>query len=203
MEWNILFMGPVGAGKTKAIRSISDIEVVNTDEEATDETRFLKQNTTVSMDVGTLKLDGVDKLRLLGSPGQDRFDFMWDILIEQAKGIILVLDHSRPNPLSDLDHFITAIEDRLQSRSLPIVICVTHMDSVSSRSLQSYENYLQQRIFRCIDMLPPVVEMDARDPLQVRVVLIVMTALLEMCERFPKVATNVTGDKVSRPEFLH
>ena len=36
MEWSVLFMGPVGSGKTTAIRSISDIEVVNTDEVATD-----------------------------------------------------------------------------------------------------------------------------------------------------------------------
>ena len=65
MEWNILFMGPVGAGKTRTIRTISNIEVLNTDEQATDETQLLKQNTTVSMDVGALQLMGADKLRLL------------------------------------------------------------------------------------------------------------------------------------------
>lgn len=203
MEWSILFMGPVGAGKTRAIRTISDIEVVNTDEEATDETRLLKQNTTVSMDVGTLQLIGSDKLRLLGSPGQDRFDFMWDILIEQAKGIVLVLDHSSTNPVADLDHFMMAIETRLQSRSLPIVIGVTHVDLAPSRSFQLYEEYLTQRSFHGIDMLPPVIEMDARDPRQVRVALIAMTALLEMCERFPKVANNVMSERMSQLGSSH
>ena len=90
MEWSILFMGPVGAGKSKAIQSISDIEVVDTDMMATDEVRHVKSRTTVSMDVGVLNLSGNDKLRLYGAPGQDRFDFMWDILLPQAKGIVLM-----------------------------------------------------------------------------------------------------------------
>lgn len=81
MQWGILFMGPVGAGKTQAIDTISDIEVVNTDERASDQTRLMKSSTTVSMDVGTLQLGEGAKLRLYGAPGQDRFDFMWDILL--------------------------------------------------------------------------------------------------------------------------
>jgi len=85
MQWNILFMGPVGAGKTKAIHTISDIEVVNTDTRATDETQLIKSSTTISINVGTLQLAGNDKLRLYGAPGQARFDFMWDILLAQSK----------------------------------------------------------------------------------------------------------------------
>ena len=69
-------MGPVGAGKTTAIHTLSDIEVVHTEARATDATRHLKATTTVSMDVGVLHLPGNDKLRLYGAPGQDRFDFM-------------------------------------------------------------------------------------------------------------------------------
>lgn len=85
-------MGPVGAGKTTAIHTLSDIEVVHTEARATDATRHLKATTTVSMDVGVLHLPGNDKLRLYGAPGQDRFDFMWDILLEQAKAAIVLTD---------------------------------------------------------------------------------------------------------------
>jgi len=191
MEWNILFMGPVGSGKTKAIQTISDIEVVNTDEQATDETRLLKQSTTVSMDVGTLRLSGSDKLRLLGSPGQDRFDFMWDILIEQVKGVILLLNHSSADPIADLEHYLSAIELRAPARFFPIVIGVTHTDQALSRSLGVYETYLQRRGCRVCEVLPPVVAMDARNSQHVRVALIAMTAMLEMSERFPRVTAGV------------
>ena len=99
MEWSVLFMGPVGAGKTEAIRTLSDIEVVDTDVGATDETRLLKANTTVSMDVGVLNLGEGDKLRLYGAPGQGRFDFMWEILLEHAKGVVIMLNRVVKNPL--------------------------------------------------------------------------------------------------------
>ena len=95
-------MGPVGAGKTTAIHTLSDIEVVHTEARATDATRHLKATTTVSMDVGVLHLPGNDKLRLYGAPGQDRFDFMWDILLEQAKAAIVLVNHAAPHPERDV-----------------------------------------------------------------------------------------------------
>lgn len=186
MEWNILFMGPVGAGKTQAIRSISDIEVVNTDELATDETSLMKSHTTVSMDVGAIHLVGTDKVRLYGAPGQDRFDFMWDILLEQAKGVVLVLNHSNPDPVADLDHYLKALEERLLSRRLPMVIGVTHTDVERKQPLGRYVSHLNQRGCQVSGQLPPVLEMDARNSKHVRAALIAMTAQLEMAERFRK-----------------
>lgn len=190
MEWNILFMGPVGAGKTEAIRSISDIEVVDTDVLATDDTQFLKSHTTVSMDVGTLHLVGQDKLRLYGAPGQDRFDFMWDILLEQSKGVILLLNHNSADPVADLDHYLQALEERTVGRRLPMVIGVTHTDLQPERPLGIYHDHLLRRGCKVYDMTPPVMEMDARDRRHVQAALIAMTALLEMTERFPKVASS-------------
>lgn len=186
MEWNILFMGPVGAGKTQAIRSISDIEVLNTDEAATDETRLMKSHTTVSMDVGALHLVGTDKLRLYGAPGQDRFDFMWDILLEQSKGVVLVLNHDNPDPVGDLDHYLSALEERVMARKLPMVIGVTHTDLQPDRPVSAYQEVLAKRGCRVCDVMPPVIEMDARDKKHVHAVLVAMTAQLEMAERFPK-----------------
>lgn len=188
MEWNILFMGPVGSGKSQAVRTISDIDVVDTDARATDETRLLKSHTTVSMDLGVLHLAGRDKLRLYGAPGQDRFDFMWDILLLQAKGVILMLNHSKPDSLADLDHFLQAIEDRTPRRCVPIVIGVSHADLLPERPLSLYDEHLRRRGCPVSGVLPPVVRMDARDKKQVYAGLVAMTALLEMAERFPKPA---------------
>lgn len=183
-------MGPVGSGKTEAIRSISDTEVLNTDVKATDDTQLLKPMTTVSMDMGTLFLAGADKLRLLGAPGQERFNFMWDILLKQAKGVILTLNHNNPDPLADLDHYLGAIEARVSPRRIPMVVCVTHTDLDPLRPFGIYQAHLQRRGCTASDVLPPVLEMDARVKRHVRATLIAMAALLEMSERYPKPRTG-------------
>lgn len=81
----VVVTGGVGAGKTSLIRTISEIEVVDTDKKATDEVRQLKEKTTVALDFGRLTIASNQSLHLYGTPGQLRFDFMWDILIAKAQ----------------------------------------------------------------------------------------------------------------------
>ena len=61
--YKIVFAGPVGAGKTTAIQSLSDIEVVTTEAATSDDARFLKATTTVAMDYGLMKLASGDQVR--------------------------------------------------------------------------------------------------------------------------------------------
>ncbi len=185
MEWGVLFMGSVGSGKTCAIRSISDIGVVDTDAAATDETAQIKTHTTVAMDVGVLHLSGSDKLRLCGAPGQDRFDFMWDILLLQCRGLVLFVNHANTDPVGDLEHYLTALETRLTPRRMPMVVGVTHVDRNPQVSLERYRAHLRQRACTFMDIEPPVFQVDARERSQVRGLLAALTALLEMAERFP------------------
>ena len=98
----IIFTGPVGAGKTTAIGAISDIPTVVTDASASDMTLNRKGYTTVALDYGLLYLDDRTKVHLYGTPGQERFDFMWEILTNGGIGLILLLDNSRANPLKDM-----------------------------------------------------------------------------------------------------
>ncbi len=72
-NYKIIFTGPVGAGKTTAISSLSDIPVLGTDEMASDMTVHRKQTTTVAMDYGLMKLDAGERIHLYGTPGQERF----------------------------------------------------------------------------------------------------------------------------------
>ena len=185
MELGVLFMGSVGSGKTCAIRSISDIGVVDTDAAATDETAQLKSHTTVAMDVGVLHLSDNDKLRLCGAPGQDRFDFMWDILLTQCRGLVLFVNHSNPDPVAELDHYLKALEERLAHQRMPMVVGVTHVDLNPTVSLERYREHLRQRPCSFMDILPPVFQVDARERSQVRGLLAALTGLLEMAERFP------------------
>lgn len=106
--YKIIFTGPVGAGKTTAISSLSDIPPVKTDRLASDMTRKRKPETTVAMDYGLVNLaDGV-AIHLYGTPGQERFDFMWEILVEGGIGLVLLIDNTRPDPFVDLRFFVKA-----------------------------------------------------------------------------------------------
>ena len=71
----IIFTGPVGAGKTTAISSISDMPPLTTDEAASDMTRNRKSGTTVAMDYGVMNLQASERIHLYGTPGQERFDW--------------------------------------------------------------------------------------------------------------------------------
>lgn len=93
----ILITGDVGAGKTEFIRSVSEIDIVSTDKRVTDEFRELKEKTTVAMDFGRISVDEDLVLHLFGTPGQMRFDFMWEILSLGMLGYVILFDSSRPD----------------------------------------------------------------------------------------------------------
>jgi len=88
--------GPFNAGKTEFIRSVSEIDVVSTERKITDETSRVKQETTVAMDFGRITVDEDLVLYLFGTPGQKRFDFMWEILSEGMLGFVVLVDSVRP-----------------------------------------------------------------------------------------------------------
>jgi small GTP-binding protein len=88
--------GPFNAGKTEFIQSISEIDVVSTERRITDGTRQVKDETTVAMDFGRITVDQDLVLYLFGTPGQKRFDFMWEILSEGMLGFVVLVDSVRP-----------------------------------------------------------------------------------------------------------
>ncbi|MBL8155889.1 MAG: ATP/GTP-binding protein [Anaerolineae bacterium] len=98
-NYKIVVTGPFNSGKTQFIKTISDIPIVSTEKKITTEDRGIKAQTTVAMDYGRVQIDG-DTLYLYGTPGQVRFDFMWEILSEEMNAYILLVDstdaHSFP-----------------------------------------------------------------------------------------------------------
>ncbi|MBW3647923.1 MAG: ATP/GTP-binding protein, partial [Actinobacteria bacterium] len=95
----IVVTGPFSAGKTTLIRTISEITVLSTETDITDATRSRKAETTVAMDFGRITIDRDLVLYLFGTPGQERFDFMWEILGEGMLGYILLIDATREDSL--------------------------------------------------------------------------------------------------------
>jgi len=172
MEHKIIFAGPVGAGKTTAINSISDIPVVQTEAKASDEVALRKNNTTVAMDYGTLDLDGGAKIHLYGTPGQERFSFMWDILTLGGLGLVLLIDNARDDPLADLEFYLKAF-NRFIDKSA-VVIGVSRMDTKPSPGLYAYHTKLEQ-----LGLKAPVFEVDARERDDIKVMLLGLLAMLD------------------------
>ncbi|HKZ70808.1 MAG TPA: ATP/GTP-binding protein, partial [Anaerolineales bacterium] len=88
--------GPYSSGKTQFIRSISEIDVVATERKVSSDAEKIKDTTTVAMDFGRITVDNDLVLYLFGTPGQRRFDFMWEILSEGMLGFVVMVDSSRP-----------------------------------------------------------------------------------------------------------
>ena len=91
----IVVTGPFNAGKTQFIRSISEIDVVNTERKITSKSEQVKTQTTVAMDFGRITIDDELVLYIFGTPGQRRFDFMWEILSEGMLGFVVMVDSTR------------------------------------------------------------------------------------------------------------
>lgn len=92
----IVVTGPFNAGKTEFIRSVSEIDVVSTERRITAEAEKVKSSTTVAMDFGRISVDDDLVLYLFGTPGQKRFDFMWEILSEGMLGFVVLVDSAHP-----------------------------------------------------------------------------------------------------------
>ncbi len=154
-QYKIIFTGPVGAGKTTAIDSISDLPPVKTDATASDMTKLRKAGTTVAMDYGVINLDDGEKIHLYGTPGQERFDFMWDILTTGGIGLVLLLDNTRADPFQDMHFFLDSFRDFITDTT--VAIGVTQMDLSTTPAISDYHQQLKK-----YDLKPPVFSVDAR-----------------------------------------
>lgn len=157
----------MGAGKTTAIRAISDIEPIVTDV-ANHDRSVDKERTTVGLDYGMLSLDNGDRIRLFGTPGQARFDFMWQILVRKALGLVILTDNSRPDPLADLAMFLDGFASTLER--VPCVIGVGRLDTHPHTTLEQYADVLEAR-----GMVFPILAVDVRQ--RADVVLLIDTLL--------------------------
>jgi small GTP-binding protein len=166
-QHKIIFTGPVGVGKTTAISSISDIEMVKTDVKASDIAIKTKSHgqTTIAMDYGLMYIDDGSRIDLYGTPGQERFNFMWEILTQGGIGLILLIDDSRKNSLQDIDFFLKSFKDFLKQSQ--VVIGVTKMDITKNRSLDDYTNHLKQTEYANI----PIMEVDSRSSKDIKLLL--------------------------------
>ena len=161
----IVVTGPFSAGKTTLIRTISEITVLSTEKEITDHTSSRKAETTVAMDFGRITIDRELVLYLFGTPGQDRFDFMWEILGEGMLGYILLIDVSREDSLQEAVGILAAF--RKMAR-VPFVVALNRADGLDPTEEDRVRAVLE------LDEETPVVPCDATDRESVKAVLLAL-----------------------------
>ncbi len=140
----IVIAGGFAVGKTTFIGSISDIDPLNTEAAMTEHSVGVddaggvtdrKTTTTVAMDFGRIALPGALWLYLFGTPGQDRFLFMWDDLVRGAIGAVVLVDTER------LDQCFPAV-DYFEGKGIPFVVCVNCFDGVAKHQLEDVREAL-------------------------------------------------------------
>ncbi|MFO7581945.1 GTP-binding protein [Guyparkeria sp.] len=172
MEYKIVFAGVTGAGKTTAIGSVSEIDPVRTDVRNHDAS-LAKEFTTVGLDYGEVALEGSDRLRLYGTPGQTRFEFMWRIVSQGALGLVLLADNSQDGALDAIDTYIDGFSELIDRTAC--VIGVGRSESHSEPGLDDYADRLAERGVIC-----PVVPVDVRRRSDVLMLLDLLLTQLEM-----------------------
>ncbi|NEO31414.1 MAG: GTPase [Symploca sp. SIO3C6] len=164
--------GTPGAGKSTFVRMLSDIEVVDTDRRATDETSLYKRKTTVAFDFGRLLLGPNLELHIYGTPGQARFNFMWDMLIRRAHTYIMLVTANRPRDFVYARQIISFMNQRVQ---IPMMVGLTHMDCPGAWS--------QKEIMLALGYInaknrPPVVVVNPNDKTSVVEAMLVLMGLV-------------------------
>ena len=162
----VLVAGGFGVGKTTLVGAISEIKPLRTEELLTaagvTEDPWIKgkTTTTVALDFGRITLDGVATMLLFGTPGQERFWFMWDALVRGALGAVVLVD-----PQNLRSSF--AAVDFFEQRKIPFVVAANCFDG--------HRPYTEQQLRNALSLGDPatVVRMvDARDRGSVRTILL-------------------------------
>ncbi|MEV0906371.1 GTP-binding protein [Streptomyces hokutonensis] len=162
----IVVSGGLGVGKTSFIGAISEIEPLDTEAAMTQVSVGVdslvgveaKTTTTVALDFGRITLDPTMTLYLFGTPGQDRFSFLWDDLVEGALGTVVLVDTRR------IEDCFPAV-DYFESQGAPFVLAVNRFDGADRFEVEE----VREALGLSVDV--PVLECDARNRDSVRDVL--------------------------------
>lgn len=162
-EFKILFVGPTGAGKTTAIAAVSEITVVSTealrsslDTESEKSQLIPKNMVTIGIDYGEFSFEDGKRVRLYGVPGQNRFEFLWDLIHKGSHGIIILFDISSNAYMSEMEFFINRFKDALLTDKCIIGIS-KYSDCYKSR-VAEFLNFMD-----AITISVPVIAVDIRD----------------------------------------
>jgi small GTP-binding protein len=169
----IVVTGPFNSGKTSFIQSVSEIDVVSTERKITSEAEKVKNSTTVAMDFGRITVDDDLVLYLFGTPGQRRFDFMWEILSEGMLGFVVMVDSTRPETFREARNILETFRAYAPT---PYVVSANKQDKKDSWDLDDMRVAL--RLAPDIKFLPCIAT--KKDPVKKVLLELLYTILAEM-----------------------
>lgn len=174
-DYKVLLVGSSGSGKTTAISTVSETEVVNTDVFNTDYENLRKEMITVGLDYGEVTICGRQggKLRLYGAPGQPRFSFIWKTLAAGAAGIVLLADNSLPDPLAELSYYLQCFKSLIADHNKVVVLGIVKTDISPLPDCEAYRKLLQT-----FDLHIPIIIVDAREYSSVNALILTLSMLL-------------------------
>lgn len=172
----IVVTGPFNAGKTTFIKTISEIAVLTTERKVTNPKDAAKKGeTTVAMDFGRITVSGDVALYLFGTPGQERFSFMWETLSEGMLGFVILIDYSDIESLKEAFRLLTYFQTISEA---PYVVAVNKTDGLDEGALAQ----LRKKLGVSDDV--PFYLCDARDKESVKLVLLgLLSKVLEFIEK--------------------
>ncbi len=147
----MVITGPFNSGKTAFVQSISEIDVVSTERAISTEAERIKSQTTVAMDFGRITVDDDLVLYLFGTPGQRRFDFMWEILSQGMLGFVVMVDSTRPETFREAKSILETFRAYAPT---PYVVAANKQDLPDAWSVEDLRVAL--RLDPEIKMLPCV-----------------------------------------------
>lgn len=166
--------GALASGKSEFIKTISETDVVSTERKSTDEASLVKKETTVAMDFGRIVVSNDLVLHLFGTPGQKRFDFMWQMLSQGMLGMVVLVDSTRPDTFRETSRII---EFFTSTQKAPYIVACNKQDLPDAWAPEDIRFSL--RLPENIKIVPCV----ALDPRQVRSVLLeLLYSILEYVE---------------------
>lgn len=159
----VVITGPFNAGKTTFIKTVSEITVLSTERQVSDASGEGKGETTVAMDFGRISISDDVVLYLFGTPGQERFSFMWETLSEGMLGFVLIVDVANGDSIADaasMIQFFTEMSD------VPFVVAANRAEADDAQGLEA----LRGKLGLASDV--SLMAVDARDKESVKAVLL-------------------------------
>ncbi len=154
----IVLLGPMGIGKTTAIRSLCGNVMVDCDVPNMDPSSSAKASTTVGADFGVVDLGNGEQLHIYGSPGQDRFEFMRSWLISIAIGVIVMIDANKPDAIDMAEQYVRTVLSF--SEMMPCMVLLAR--PVSVEIANRFSSILADKLGVAV----PVITVDVREKLQ-------------------------------------
>ncbi len=159
----VVITGPFNAGKTTFIKAVSEITVLSTERQISETSGEGAGETTVAMDFGRITISDDVVLYLFGTPGQERFSFMWETLSEGMLGFVVLVDSKSDESISDaigMIQFFTRMSD------VPFVVAANKVPASDVERLRSLRATIG--LAEGVPLLP----VDARDRESVKAVLL-------------------------------